>query len=270
MRPLFDHRLAFLLWTLVATSGCPSDPIPSDASNTDVGSADASRDDGGVLEDSGESLDVGAGDSGLADAGSDAPAPTDGGTGTLPPLVPVAELTNASASDYAHNRSGLIEAATLATYATRWATADSAAATAAPNGRPSYLAADARLVVLQLNAANRAAGESFVPSAPSARVYTYLLDEFRFNQTRDTGLIRESVRYQADGPTTDAWLSRYGIDLSRDFVVVASGDNTGSNGSFFQELARAVYWLSYWGADLSHLAIVNGTLRRNYRVRFSS
>lgn len=188
----------------------------------------------------------------------------------LPEAVAPAALTNESAADYAHNRSGLIEAATLATYATRWGSVDDAAAAAAPTGRPAYLDDDARLVVLQLGPANRAAGENYVPTSPADGVYVYELDAFRFNETRDTGLISNSVRYQASGPTTDAWLAKYGIDLRRDFVVFAAGENTAANGAFFQDLARAVYWLSYWGADLSHLAIVNGTLQRNYTATLTN
>ncbi len=183
----------------------------------------------------------------------------------LPPVSTVQSFASASAADYAHNRWGLIEAATLEAFATNWSTVDSAAATATANGRPSHLAADARLVVLQLNKAARAAGEDYVPSAPASNVFVYELDTFRFNETRDTGLISNSVRYQASGPTTDAFLARYGIDLSRDLVVFVAGENPApANGGFFQDLARAVYWLQYWGAEPKRLAILNGTLKQNY------
>lgn len=187
-----------------------------------------------------------------------------GSTPSLPPVSSVQSLANASAADYAHNRWGLIEASTLQAFATNWATVDAAASNASATGRPAHLAADARLVVLQLNKANRAAGEDYVPSAPASNVFVYELDAFRFNETRDTGLISNSVRYQASGPTTDAFLARYGIDLSRDLVVFAAGENTATNGGYIQDLARAVYWLQYWGAEPKHLAIVNGTLKQNY------
>jgi thiosulfate/3-mercaptopyruvate sulfurtransferase len=183
---------------------------------------------------------------------------------TLPPPSPITSLTNTSASDYAHNRWGLIAAKTLEAFATNWGSADTAPENAAPTGRPKHVAANARLVVLQLNKANRGAGEDFVPSAPASNVFVYELDAFRFNETRDTGLISNSVRYQASGPTTDAFLAKYGIDLSRDFVVFAAGENGATNGGFFQDLARALYWLQYWGADARRLAIVNGTLKQNY------
>lgn len=202
-------------------------------------------------------------------AGSGGVGGSGGSIAELPPAKTVDELTNESAANYAHNRWGLIEAATLEAYATNWATADTAAAGAAPNGRPAHLSSDARLVVLQLSAANRAAGEDYVPSNAGSRVYVYELDAFRFNETRDTGLISNSVKYQASGPTTDDWLASYGIDLSRDFVVFAVGASA-ANGAFFQDLGRAVYWLQYWGADLNHLAIVNGTLAQNYTGTLSS
>lgn len=254
------------LWTLMGAlmgtlffSGCPDDQPGEDAAVT----ADAASTD-----------DASASETEDASIADDAPPSTTDDAfvaeGTLPPAVGVEALTNTSADDYAHNRWGLIEASTLETFATSWGTADTAASTAAPNGRPAHLAADARLVVVQLNAAHRDEGEDFVPSAPASNVYVYLLDDFRFNQTRDTGLISASVRYQADGPTTDSWLARYGIDLRRDYVVFAAGENTAANGAFFQELARGIYWLSYWGADLQHLAIVNGTLKQNYTGTLSS
>ncbi len=182
----------------------------------------------------------------------------------LPQAVSAKDLTNVSADNYGNNRWGLIEATTLETFATRWNTADTAAASLPPNGRPTHLANNARLVVLQLNGANRAAGENFVPANPANNVYVYQIDDFRFNEVRDTGLISNSVRYQASGATTDAWLKKYGIDLSRDFIVFAAGENTAANGGFFQDLGRATYWLSYWGADVKNVAVLNGTLQKNY------
>lgn len=252
---LFPSRHAFTLAALMLAIGCGDD----DATPPDASSRDSGPPDGGAVGDA----DVDDADVNDADL-VDAEVPVDASTPELPPSIGIGTLVNVSADDYAHNRWGLIEAATLETYATRWATPDTAGATAAPNGRPAGLAADARLVVLQLNGANRAEGENYVPSNPSANVHVYELDEFRFNETRDTGLISGSVRYQASGPTTDAWLARYGIDLRRDFVVFAAGRNGAANGGFFQDLTRAVYWLSYWGADLERLAIVNGTLAQNY------
>lgn len=191
---------------------------------------------------------------------------------TLGPIVTQgpALITNTSADDYNHNRWGLLEAGTLEAFVNQWVDVDTADADAVPNGRPAHLEEDARLVILQLNGANRSAGENFIPSKPEDGVYVFEIDDFRFNEARDTGLISNSVRYQASGPITDAWLGRYGIDLTRDYVVFAAGENTNANGAFFQELGRAIYWLSYWGADLKNLAIVNGTLGQNYEGELSN
>lgn len=46
--------------------------------------------------------------------------------------------------------------------------------------------------------------------------------------------------------------------------MFAQGENTANSGAYFQEIDRAIYWLSYWGADLKHLAVLNGSLQKNY------
>jgi hypothetical protein len=65
----------------------------------------------------------------------------------------------------------------------------------------------------EVNAAARAAGEDYIPSSPANGVYVFEIDAFRFNETRDTGLISNSVRYQASGPTTDDWLTVLGGEV---------------------------------------------------------
>ncbi len=264
-----QKRTVVVLAVLTAMLGLHA--CADEASNdngTEIDSGAHADDGGGNQSDAGDLTDSGEPDSGQPDSGEPDAGQPDSGEPTpepsLPPVSAVSTLPNISAADYAHNRWGLIEASTLEAYVTSWATKDSAAAAAAPNGRPAHLPEGAKLIVLQLNAANRAAGENYVPSSPANGVYTYELDAFRFNETRDTGLISNSVRYQASGPTADAWLASYGIDLSRDFVVFAAGENAAPNGGFFQDLTRAVYWLRYWGAAIDQLAILNGTLKQNY------
>lgn len=277
---------ALALLTTLAVGGCGSDTNedPKDTSDTSTDVSEVADSTPDVDPDTaGDTNEADTADTTAPDTGTDTDADTSNDiaedttqTDTTevvePPLTPatVDELTNRSAANYAHNRWGLIEASTLETFATQWSTVDSAAADAAPNGRPAHLPSGSRLIVLQLNAAARAAGEDYVPSSPANGVYVYELDAFRFNETRDTGLISNSVRYQSSGPTTDDWLDRYGVDLSKDYVVFAAGSNSATNGAFFQELARAIYWLSYWGADLKRLAIVNGTLAKNYTGTLAS
>jgi len=265
--------LLMVLSLALSATGCrPAETTDGTATATDVttetSETTSTQTSTSTAEETGTSTDAATSTATTTETATSTEASTDDATGTevaeLPPKARVDALTNRSAEQYAHNRWGLIEAATLETFVNAWETADTAGVDAAPDGRPAHVAADARLVVLQLNAAARAAGEDYVPSSTSRKVHTYLLDGFRFNETRDTGLISNSVRYQASGPTTDDWLSRYGIDLRRDYVVFAAGTNSSTSGAFFQDLARAVYWLSYWGADLKRVAIVNGTLAQNY------
>ena len=301
-RRLFAHlSRTLILLAAISVAACSSDEDNSPGGTSDTGSGSA--DSGSGSTDTGTEADTEADTGTKADATPDTEADTgteadttpdteadatpdtetdtetDSGSGSGDTSIPgpdpltrvtVDGLTNASADDYALNRWGLIEASTLQTYATGWATADTAAPDAAANGRPASLNADARLIVLQLNAAARVPGEDYIPSSPANGVYVFEIDAFRFNETRDTGLISNSVRYQASGSTTDDWLTRYGIDLSRDFVVFAAGANTGTTGAFFQDLARAVYWLSYWGADLRRIAILNGTIAQNYAGTLAS
>jgi|GEM_PF-2329757 len=271
--PTFALSVSLMLVGCSEESGAPGGRAGASGASGAAGEADAGF---GGAEAGAAGAEAGSAGAEAGTGGADTGPGGSGGAGgeagavlELPPSKTAVELTNESAANYAHNRWGLIEASTLEHYATNWAVADTAAASAAPNGRPAHLSSDARLIVLQLSAANRAAGEDYVPSNVGARVYVYELDAFRFNETRNTGLIANSVRYQASGATTDTWLAEYGIDLARDFVVFAAGASA-ANSAFFQDLGRAVYWLQYWGADLEHLAIVNGTLAQNYAGSLTS
>lgn len=187
------------------------------------------------------------------------------------PVASASDLTNTSADNYDDNQWGLITGSTLEFYVSNWQT-----------NKPSHITG--KLVILQSSLANNfsgdASGQSYIKSDNANGVYVYHLDDFilpaqsitagfRFNQQRDTGLIKNSVRYQASGVVVDAWLKFYGIDLSKDLVVfaVGSANNNGTtytNGSQTQDITRGVYWLKYWGADTKHLAILNGDIRSNF------
>ncbi|MDF3818890.1 sulfurtransferase [Leptospira sp. 96542] len=183
-----------------------------------------------------------------------------------------ADLTNESAENYNDNNWGLITPAKLASFASNWQA-----------NKPSHITGN--LIILQTDTANRVAGgaaSAYVAENPSQGVYVYALDDytpaglpsggFRFNQTRDTGLFKESVRYQANGEFVDDWLKFFGINLSKDLVVFAVGTANGVSGGAYpakatgagavQDITRGVYWLRYWGADIKHLAILNGNLHR--------
>lgn len=187
----------------------------------------------------------------------------------------VSDLVNESASDYNENKWGLITGTTLNTWTSNW-----------QSNKP--LGISGKLVILQTDAANRVAGDTqnaYVKSDPSSGVYVYLLNDyttpdlpsggFRFNQTRDAGLFSNSIRYQANGAFVDDWLNTYNIDPTKDLIVFAAGTGNGTTVSAdpgtatatvagaIQDITRGFYWLRYWGVDVKHLAVLNGTLRYN-------
>lgn len=182
------------------------------------------------------------------------------------------DLVNESADDYNQNNWGLITPQTLARFQSNWQA-----------NKPSHITGN--LIILQTDAADRVAGGAaspYVAENPSQGVYVYLLDDykpvdlpsggFRFNQTRDTGLFSNSVRYQANGAFVDDWLKTFGINLSKDLVVFAVGTGNGITAGAYpakavgagavQDVTRGVYWLRYWGADIKNLAILNGNLNK--------
>ncbi|TGN07134.1 sulfurtransferase [Leptospira ilyithenensis] len=195
----------------------------------------------------------------------------------------VSDLVNESNADYTKNEYGLIEASKLETWVSDWTA-----------NKPSHISG--KLIILQTDAADRyepGTKGSYIKADAAKGVYVYHLDDyqtggtsnFRFNQTRDSGLIKNSVRYQANGTYVDEWLKAFGIDLSKDLVVFAVGTTTtlisgsatggtqvaydtaankGTYASGVQDIARGVYWLRYWGADIKHLAILNGNLYKNF------
>ena len=201
----------------------------------------------------------------------------------------VSELANESNDDFSKNEYGLIEASKLESWVTNWTA-----------NRPSGITG--KLTILQTDAANRyetGAKSAYVKSDEAKGVYVYLLDDyqtagtsnFRFNQTRDSGLVKNSVRYQANGAYLDEWLKAFGINLSTDLVVFAVGttttliSNSASGGDLsaygtagnkatyaggVQDITRGVYWLRYWGADIKHLAVLNGNLYKNFSSSLTS
>lgn len=166
------------------------------------------------------------------------------------PVSTARDLVNESHEDYALNEWGLIEHSTLKNWVDNWSV-----------NKPKHIPKDGKLIILQINKANKGGGQDFIPSKPQDGVYTYLLDEFRFNEKRDTGLVYDSVAYQASGEKADEWLRLYGINLQKDLVVFANGE-----GSAFsvQDLTRGIYWLRYWGASIKNLALLNGNINKNY------
>jgi thiosulfate/3-mercaptopyruvate sulfurtransferase len=196
----------------------------------------------------------------------------------------VTDLTNESKDNYDENTSGLITGSTLAKWVTSWKA-----------NKPSNISG--KLVILQTDSANRISGDvnsPYIKEDPSNGVYVYLLDDyqttgttqFRFNQARDSGLFKSSVRYQANGAFVDEWLKTFGINPTTDLIVFAVGTGgvtlaSGASstagttqGTGFaakatgagpvQDISRGYYWLRYWGVESKNLAILNGNIRTNF------
>ncbi|PJZ44383.1 sulfurtransferase [Leptospira brenneri] len=192
------------------------------------------------------------------------------------------DLVNESADDYNENNWGLITGSTLNRFVSDWQA-----------NKPSHITGN--LIILQTDVANRRTGDSpgrkpYVKSDPEKGVYVYLLNDytpsglpsggFRFNQTRDSGLFNNSVRYQANGEFVDDWLNTYGINPTKDLIVFAAGTGNGTipasalvaSGAglagAIQDITRGVYWLRYWGVNIKNLAILNGNLRSNFVLTY--
>ncbi|TGM05163.1 sulfurtransferase [Leptospira jelokensis] len=192
------------------------------------------------------------------------------------------DLVNESNDDYNQNNWGLITASTLNRFISDWQA-----------NKPSHITGN--LIILQTDVANKANGggeawNPYVKSDASKGVYVYALNDykpaslpsggFRFNQTRDSGLFSNSIRYQANGEFVDDWLNTFAINPTKDLIVFAVGTGNSGNNSEdtitgaapaaataaggVQDITRGVYWLRYWGVDIKHLAILNGNLRSNF------
>jgi 3-mercaptopyruvate sulfurtransferase SseA len=177
---------------------------------------------------------------------------SDEGTTELVSSSP-AELVDESATDYANNEHGLITGARLKSWVEGW-----------PAHRPAGVTG--RLVVLQV-----------VPSAATSKVHvaensngvvSYLLPQSALLQVRDNGLSQIEAEIPS-GAATDALLKKYGIDVTRDLVVLtfeqlpAEGTTPATANSIVQSVGRAWLTLRYWGYPRERVAILNGSVNWN-------
>src|SRR6187402_821199 len=142
------------------------------------------------------------------------------------------QLTDESAADYASNTHGLIDGARLKSWVEDWAA-----------NRPAGVTG--KLVVLQV-VPNAAASKSHVAENANG-VVSYLLPQSELLQVRDNGLSQIEAEIPG-GAATDALLKKYGIDVTRDFVVLtfeqlpAEGTTPATANSIVQSVGRA--WLT--------------------------
>ena len=179
------------------------------------------------------------------------------------PVSTPAQISQASAADYADNVNGLVTAATLKRWKDDWA------------GERVKLGLTGKLIVFQLtagpiegmdptkavSATNPANPDAAISTkhAPyikpgSANVFVYLSPSSEWIQTRSNGVI-ESQSVVPDGAQMDGLMKKYNIDPRNDMIVVAMG--TGSNPNAMGQ-GRVWYALRYWGVDKKNLALLNG------------
>ncbi len=161
------------------------------------------------------------------------------------------ELASVSADDYNENRFGLITARTLDNLSTNWQTQK-------PNGITG------KLIVLQIDTGNSPGGR-YIPSSPEKDVYSYYVTynsvtetSTAFGQSRSNGVI-ETESIVPEGKIIDSFLSTYGINPTRDLIVIAADSSSQNN---FLSSIRLVYALRYWGLDKRNVALLNGSVKQ--------
>jgi thiosulfate/3-mercaptopyruvate sulfurtransferase len=227
--------------------GAAGAPLPSGGSTT-AGSAAGGAGAGGAA--GGEAGGAGQSAGGASGAGGDGGA--GGDDGGLPRST-AAQLADESAADYADNEHGLIVGSTLDGWIDDW-----------QGNRPSGVTG--KLVVLQI-VPSVAASLTHV-AGKGADVASYLLPQAELLQVRDNGLSQIEAEIP-DGAAVDALIKKYGIDVTRDYVVLtfeqvpAAGGAPATANSIVQSVGRAWLLLRYWGFPKERLGLLNGSVNWN-------
>ncbi|MET0029187.1 MAG: sulfurtransferase [Candidatus Thiodiazotropha sp.] len=148
------------------------------------------------------------------------------------------DIAQQSADNYDDNVNGLITGNTLKRWLDSWST-----------NKPAGITG--KLVILQTSAGE--AGYDFV-APDGANIFTYAVDGSEWVETRSNG-VTETVSMVPSGRGMDTFMSKYGIDPTRDMVVCAQG--TAGAGQTMRA-GRCWYMFRYWGTAKEHLAILNG------------
>ena len=106
-------------------------------------------------------------------------------------------------------------------------------------------------MVLQTSAGE--AGFEYI-SPNGTDVLTYVVGSSEWVETRSNG-VTETVSMVPSGRAMDTFLSKYGVNPTRDMIVCAAG--TAGAGQMMRA-GRCWYMLRYWGTAKEHLAILNG------------
>ena len=155
------------------------------------------------------------------------------------------EISFSSKENYDENEFGLITATKLSNFAQNWSTNKTV---------------QGKLVIFQIQSGN--ALNRFIPTSPAKDVYVYLLPipsgDSIVQQTRNNG-ISSTESVVVDGSTIDTFLSLYGINSSRDLVVLSMDTSSSTN---LQYCLRLYYTLRYWGFDKKNIAVLNGSIEQ--------
>ncbi len=147
-----------------------------------------------------------------------------------------AQIAQESADNYDDNVNGLITGKTLKRWISNW-----------EKERPAGI--KGKLVILQQT--KGPANYQFI-KPNNVNVFTYLTSG-EWREPRSNG-VTEIAGIVISGPTTDALLRQFGIDVKNDLIVCAQG----TGGGAAMEQGRCWYTLRYWGVDKKNLAVLNG------------
>lgn len=170
-----------------------------------------------------------------------------GDDGPSLPTSTAAELAQESAEDYADNTDGLITGSTLAHWVSDW-----------DANHPAGI--DGDLILLHIQPGANAPTANITPSGEG--VHSYAVPQSELLQVRHTGLSNVEAMVP-EGALADAFLTKYGIDPTKDLVVFVFQQVEATTNSIVQQLGRGWLFLRYWGVGREHLALLNGSIEWN-------
>jgi 3-mercaptopyruvate sulfurtransferase SseA len=183
-------------------------------------------------------------------------APSSGGPlgpGPWPPLpelhvATLEELTVASSPAYDDNVFGLVTGSRLASWLQDW-----------PSNKPAGI--KGRLVILQV-VPSVANSLQHLPANEAAGILSFVVPASDFTAKRNNGLSSFETDIPS-GEVVDAWLAKYAIDPREDLILITFEQLPNTQGSINQSVGRAWLFFKYWGTQVSHLAILNGSINWN-------
>lgn len=145
-------------------------------------------------------------------------------------------FVNESADDYDDNVNGLITFNTLSKWIDDW-----------DANKPKGV--KGKLVIIQQS--NGAPGAKYI-KPNNENVFTYVASGANgWTEARNDGILYISTMILS-GPSMDARLKRFGIDVNNDMIVCAQGTSQTNN------MGRCWYSFTYWGVPQNRIALLDG------------